>query len=46
MPAGTSLGGMHSWLLAVVDSRISATAPMIGVQGFQWAMDHQDFKGR
>jgi len=29
---GVSLGGMHSWLLAAVDERVAAAAPMIGVQ--------------
>ncbi len=29
---GVSLGGMHSWLLAAVDHRAAAAAPMIGVQ--------------
>lgn len=29
---GISLGGMHSWLLAAVDERVAAAAPMIGVQ--------------
>ncbi|MEW5311334.1 MAG: hypothetical protein WDW38_003060 [Sanguina aurantia] len=43
---GTSLGGMHSWLAAVVDSRISVIAPTIGVQCFKWAVDHDRFQGR
>ena len=29
---GVSLGGMHAWLLAAVDERVAAAAPMIGVQ--------------
>ena len=29
---GVSLGGMHLWLLAAVDHRVAAAAPMIGVQ--------------
>jgi len=37
---GISLGGMHSWFLAAADERVSATAPMIGVQGFRWAVEN------
>ena len=29
---GVSLGGMHAWLLAALDERLAAAAPMIGVQ--------------
>lgn len=29
---GISLGGMHSWLTAALDERVSVAAPMIGVQ--------------
>ncbi len=29
---GVSLGGMHSWLAAALDTRIAVAAPMIGVQ--------------
>ncbi|KAG1670889.1 hypothetical protein FOA52_000391 [Chlamydomonas sp. UWO 241] len=43
---GISLGGMHSWLAAVLDERIAAAAPMIGVQNFQWAIDHDQVQGR
>ena len=32
---GVSLGGMHSWLWAVADTRVKAAAPIIGVQGFK-----------
>eukprot|EP00967_Tisochrysis_lutea_P121467 scaffold200223_cov17-Tisochrysis_lutea.AAC.1 len=38
--SGTSLGGMHSWLAAALDERIYAAAPMIGLQGFKWALDN------
>jgi hypothetical protein len=37
---------MHSWLAAVLDERIAAAAPMIGVQNFQWAIDHDQVMGR
>ncbi|KAF5833335.1 Alpha/Beta hydrolase protein [Dunaliella salina] len=43
---GVSLGGMHAWLTAVVDQRIAVTAPMIGVQGFGWAIHHNAFQAR
>ncbi|KAF5837102.1 Alpha/Beta hydrolase protein [Dunaliella salina] len=43
---GTSLGGMHSWLAAALDERIYAAAPMIGVQGFKWAVDNNAWQGR
>ena len=29
---GVSLGGMHTWLTAVLDDRVAVAAPMIGVQ--------------
>ena len=29
---GNSLGGMHAWFAAAADDRITAAAPMIGVQ--------------
>lgn len=43
---GTSLGGMHTWLTAVVDDRVAVAAPMIGIQGFQWAIDHVAYQSR
>ncbi len=30
--SGVSLGGMHAWLLAALEPRIAAAAPLIGVQ--------------
>eukprot|EP00892_Ulva_mutabilis_P011860 jgi/Ulvmu1/9046/UM005_0139.1 len=44
--AGVSLGGMHTWLCAVIDSRVAAAAPLIGVQHFQWALNNDAFHGR
>ncbi|CAN7045689.1 unnamed protein product [Brassica rapa subsp. trilocularis] len=32
---GISLGGMHAWFAAAVDTRYSVAAPLIGVQGFR-----------
>lgn len=43
---GVSLGGMHTWLCAALDRRVAAAAPMIGVQGFGWAVEHDHFQGR
>lgn len=45
-PAGVSLGGMHTWLAAALDERITVCAPMIGVQGFGWAVQHAQWQGR
>ena len=43
---GVSLGGMHSWLAAAADPRIAAVAPLIGVQGYRFALDHEMYTGR
>jgi dienelactone hydrolase len=37
---GISLGGMHTWLTAAVDSRVAAAAPLIGVQHYKYALDN------
>ena len=39
-----SLGGMHAWLAAAVDTRIAVTAAVAGVQGFGWAIANRSFK--
>lgn len=44
--AGVSLGGMHTWLCAAIDSRVAAAAPMIGVHSFQWQLHNNAFHGR
>lgn len=44
--AGVSLGGMHTWLCAAMDKRVAAAAPLIGVQGFQWAISNNAYHGR
>ena len=33
---GKSLGGMHAWIWAAADTRVSACCPAIGVQCFDW----------
>jgi len=43
---GISLGGMVAWIAAAADPRITVVAPAIGVQGFQWAIDHGCFGAR
>ncbi|CAL5394849.1 unnamed protein product [Camellia sinensis] len=43
---GESLGGMHAWFAAAVDTRYAVAVPIIGVQGFRWAMDHDKRHGR
>ena len=44
--SGISKGGIETYLAAAVDPRIAAAVPFIGVQDFQWALDHHDWKGR
>ncbi|KAF8733110.1 hypothetical protein HU200_015477 [Digitaria exilis] len=43
---GESLGGMHAWFAAFVDTRYSVTVPIIGVQGFRWAVDNNKWQAR
>ncbi|XP_075076134.1 uncharacterized protein LOC107775071 [Nicotiana tabacum] len=43
---GESLGGMHAWFAAFVDTRYSVVVPIIGVQGFQWAIEHDKWQAR
>jgi len=43
---GVSLGGMHAWLWAAADERLSCAAPMIGVQSFAWAVEHDRWQAR
>ncbi|KAL5729180.1 hypothetical protein ACHQM5_002162 [Ranunculus cassubicifolius] len=43
---GESLGGMHAWLAAAVDTRYSVIVPIIGVQGFRWAVDNDKWQAR
>ncbi|XP_010454911.1 PREDICTED: uncharacterized protein LOC104736592 [Camelina sativa] len=37
---GISLGGMQAWFAAAADTRYSVAVPLIGVQGFRWAIDN------
>ncbi|CAK8568840.1 unnamed protein product [Lathyrus sativus] len=43
---GISLGGMHSWFAAAVDPTYSVVVPIIGVQGFRWAIENDKWQGR
>jgi dienelactone hydrolase len=43
---GISKGGMETYLAAAVDPRIAAAVPVIGVQSFRWALDHDAWKSR
>ncbi|MBA0568297.1 hypothetical protein Golob_005800 [Gossypium lobatum] len=43
---GESLGGMHAWFVAFVDTRYAVAAPIIGVQGFRWAIDNDKWQAR
>ncbi|XP_073108895.1 uncharacterized protein [Elaeis guineensis] len=43
---GESLGGMHAWFAAAADTRYSVVAPIIGVQGFQWAIENDQWQAR
>ncbi|WCJ29464.1 alpha/beta-Hydrolases superfamily protein [Euphorbia peplus] len=43
---GESLGGMHAWFGAAADTRYAVVVPIIGVQGFRWALDNDKWHGR
>ncbi|KAK1289156.1 hypothetical protein QJS10_CPB18g01151 [Acorus calamus] len=43
---GESLGGMHAWYAAFADTRYSVVVPIIGVQGFRWAIDNDKWQAR
>ncbi len=43
---GISKGGTEAYLAAAVDPRIMAAVPVIGVQGFRWALDNNQWKPR
>ncbi|ESQ32112.1 hypothetical protein EUTSA_v10004493mg [Eutrema salsugineum] len=43
---GISLGGMHAWFAAAADTRYSVAVPLIGVQGFRWAIDNDAWQAR
>ncbi|XP_052886064.1 uncharacterized protein LOC108484311 isoform X3 [Gossypium arboreum] len=43
---GESLGGMHASFAAFADTRYAVAAPIIGVQGFRWAIDNDKWQAR
>lgn len=43
---GISKGGTEAYLAAAVDRRIAAAVPIIGVQGFRWALDNDRWQPR
>ncbi|OWM87786.1 hypothetical protein CDL15_Pgr019369 [Punica granatum] len=43
---GESLGGMHAWFAAFADTRYAVVVPIIGVQGFRWAIDNDMWQAR
>ncbi|KAJ0090444.1 hypothetical protein Patl1_12898 [Pistacia atlantica] len=43
---GESLGGMHAWFGAASDTRYAVVVPIIGVQGFRWAIDNNQWQAR
>eukprot|EP00262_Sarcandra_glabra_P006975 TRINITY_DN1953_c0_g1_i1.p1 TRINITY_DN1953_c0_g1~~TRINITY_DN1953_c0_g1_i1.p1 ORF type:complete len:400 (-),score=53.52 TRINITY_DN1953_c0_g1_i1:69-1268(-) len=43
---GESLGGMHAWFAAAADTRYAVAVPIIGVQGFRWAIDNDQWQAR
>ncbi|PWA42214.1 alpha/beta-Hydrolases superfamily protein [Artemisia annua] len=38
--------GMHAWFVAFLDTRYLVVVPIIGVQGFRWAIDNDKWKAR
>ena len=43
---GISKGGMETYLTAAADPRIAVAVPVIGVQSFRWALDHDAWQSR
>jgi dienelactone hydrolase len=43
---GISKGGMETYLAAAADLRIAAAVPVIGVQSFGWALEHDAWQPR
>ncbi|GFQ01986.1 protein tesmin/tso1-like cxc 5 [Phtheirospermum japonicum] len=38
--------GMHAWFAAAADTRYSVVVPIIGVQGFRWAIENEKWQAR
>ena len=43
---GISKGGIETFLAAAADKRIAVAVPCIGVQSFQWALEHDRWQAR
>jgi dienelactone hydrolase len=43
---GISKGATEAYLAAAVDTRIAAAVPIIGVQGYRWALDNNQWQPR
>jgi dienelactone hydrolase len=43
---GVSKGGIETYLTAAVDPRVAVAVPCIGLESFQWALDHNDWQMR
>jgi dienelactone hydrolase len=43
---GLSKGGTETYLTAAVDPRVAAAVPVIGVQSFRWALEHDAWQSR
>jgi dienelactone hydrolase len=43
---GISKGGIETYLTAAADPRIAAAVPVIGVQSFRWALEHDAWQPR
>jgi dienelactone hydrolase len=43
---GISKGGIETYLTAAVDPRVAVAVPIIGVQSFRWALDHDAWQPR
>lgn len=43
---GISKGGTEAYLAAAVDPRIAAVVPIIGVQGYRWALENNQWQAR
>jgi dienelactone hydrolase len=43
---GISKGGTETYLTAAADPRIAVAVPVIGVQSFRWALDHDAWQSR
>jgi dienelactone hydrolase len=43
---GISKGGIETYMTAAMDERVAVAIPCIGLESFQWALDHNDWQVR